>query len=173
MSELRLIETDRLVLEGWREDQLGDLVRLHGDPDTARYLSATGAPWGVDACRASIAQWIELFETKRLGKLRAVRKSDGVLIGRAGFSFYPPTGDPELGFAIFPEFRGLGFASEAAQGLVSWLFHDTSWQKFMGFADIRNTASLAVLQRIGMRKTHIADFHGMTCQFHILEKADS
>ena len=32
MSDLALIETERLVLGGWRQDQLDDLVRLHGDP---------------------------------------------------------------------------------------------------------------------------------------------
>jgi hypothetical protein len=36
---------------------------------------------------------------------------------------------------------------------------------------VRNAPSLAVLKRIGMRETHVSDFEGMTCQFHVLEKA--
>ena len=36
MSHLDLFETERLVLSGWRRDQLPDLVRLHGDPVVRR-----------------------------------------------------------------------------------------------------------------------------------------
>ena len=39
MSELDLLETERLVLSGWRAEQAEDLYRLHGDPVVARYLS--------------------------------------------------------------------------------------------------------------------------------------
>ena len=45
MSALKLFETDRLILSGWRDDELDDLVRLHGDPLVARYLDADGQPW--------------------------------------------------------------------------------------------------------------------------------
>ena len=39
MNDLDLIETNRLVLSGWRADQIEDLVRLHGDPVVARLLT--------------------------------------------------------------------------------------------------------------------------------------
>ena len=29
MTDLTLLETDRLILSGWRPDQIGDLYRLH------------------------------------------------------------------------------------------------------------------------------------------------
>ena len=48
MSDLDLIETERLVLSGWTKEQLPDLVRLHGDPVVARYLKAHGNPWSMD-----------------------------------------------------------------------------------------------------------------------------
>ena len=171
MNELDLIETERLVLSGWRYDQLDDLVRLHGDPAVSRYLSGTGAPWTREQCSARLSQWIELFETHKLGKLRVRRKSDGMLVGRTGFGIFGPTGEPEIGYAMYPEHHGQGYATEAAAGLRDWIFRETEWDHFIGFADVRNTASLAVLGRIGMRITHVSDFEGMPCQFHVLEKA--
>jgi ribosomal-protein-alanine N-acetyltransferase len=171
MSDLDLIETERLVLSGWRRDQLDDLVRLHGDPETARYLSGTGAPWTREQCAARLDQWIELFETQRMGKLRVRRKSDGVLVGRAGYGVHAPTGEPEIGYALYPEHQGHGYATEAAAALRDWIFRDTDWDHFIGFADARNAPSLAVLKRIGMRETHVADFEGMPCRFHVMEKS--
>ena len=171
MTDLDLIETERLVLSGWRRDQLDDLVRLHGDPAISRYLSGTGAAWTREQCAARLDHWIELFETQKLGKLRVRRKSDGVLVGRTGFGIFGPTGEPEIGYAMYPEHQGHGYATEAASGLRDWIFRDTQWDHFIGFADARNAASLAVLERIGMRLTHEVEFEGMPCRFHVLEKA--
>ena len=171
MTDLDLIETERLVLSGWRRDQLDDLMRLHGDPAVSRYLSGSGDAWTREQCAARLDQWIELFETQRLGKLRVRRKSDGVLVGRAGFGVHGPSGEPEIGYAMYPEHQGHGYATEAASALRDWIFRDTQWDHFIGFADARNAPSLAVLKRIGMRETHVADFDGMPCRFHVLEKA--
>jgi ribosomal-protein-alanine N-acetyltransferase len=171
MSELDLIETERLVLSGWRRDQLDDLVRLHGDPEISRYLSAGGAPWSRETCAERLDLWIELFETTRMGKLRVRRKSDGVLVGRAGFGLHGPTGEPEIGYALYREHRGRGYATEAALALRDWIFHETDWDHFIGFADVRNAPSIRILRGIGMEETRLGDFEGMACIFLALEKA--
>lgn len=169
MSDLDLFETDRLVLSGWRRDQIEDLVRLHGDPVVARYLSAEGQPWSREKMEAALDHWIELFETRRLGKMRVRRKSDGVLVGRCGYGVYEPTGEPEIGYSLYPEFWGNGYAYEAASGMRDWLFRETDEPHFIGMADVRNLASRKVLERIGMTKTKVdLNDEGMTCQFHIM-----
>lgn len=170
MTERDLIETDRLVLSGWRVEQLDDLVRMHSDPEIARYFTASGAPWTRDKCAAALDAWIGLFESRRLGKLRVRRKEDGVLVGRAGFGLHSPTGEPEIGYTLFREFRGSGYATEAAAALRDWLFRDTTWDHFIGFAHVNNSPSIAVLKRIGMIETGVEDFEGMPCLFHHLEK---
>ncbi|MEP7241823.1 MAG: GNAT family N-acetyltransferase [Devosia sp.] len=171
MSDLELIETPRLVLGGWRREQLDDLVRLHGNADTARYLSASGAAWTSAECTEALDHWIGLFETVRMGKLRVTRKADGALVGRAGYGIHPPTGEPEIGYALYPQFRGEGYATEAASALRDWIFRDTDWDHFIGFADVRNAASLKILRGIGMKDTHVGDYEGMTCQFLVREKS--
>lgn len=171
MSDLELLETDRLVLSGWRADQIGDLVRLHGDPIVARYLTGHGNPWSQQEMDAALANWIELFTTQKLGKLRVTRRSDGVLVGRAGYGIYPPTGEPELGYSLYPEFWGNGYAFEAASALRDWIFRETDWDHFIGMADTRNVPSLAILDKIGMTRTRVeVDDLGLRCQFFIYEQ---
>ncbi len=171
MSALALFETERLVLSGWRLDQLDDLMALHGNPNISRYLSVSGAPWPREQAETALRHWIELFETRQLGKLRLTRKSDGAFVGRAGFGIYPPTGEAEIGYALLEEFHGVGYAKEAAAGLRDWFFENKPDAHFIGMADIRNAPSLAVLGKIGMEKTHVAlDHYGITCQFHILRR---
>lgn len=171
MSQLDLLETERLVLSGWRMDQIDDLVRLHGTRAVARYLTLSGEPWSEAQARTALAGWIELFETRRLGKLRLTRKSDGAFIGRAGYGIYPPTGEPEIGFALFEDHHGQGYATEAATALRDWIFRDTGASHFIGFADVRNAPSLAVLRKIGMVPTRVeTEPNGLRCQFHVYER---
>ena len=171
MSRLDLLETERLVLSGWRMDQVDDLVRLHGTVEIARYLTLSGAPWTEEQAREALIGWIELFETRRLGKLRLTRKSDRAFVGRAGYGIYPPTGEPELGFALFEQHHGQGYATEAATALRDWIFRDTDASHFIGFADVRNAPSLAVLRKIGMVPTRIEiEPGGLRGQFHIYER---
>lgn len=170
MSDLALFETDRLVLSGWRADQLGDLIALHGDALVARYLDADGQPWNSSKAEARLAIWMDNFAQHRMGKLRLIRKCDGAFVGRAGFGLFGDKGEPEIGYALLPTFHGQGYATEAASGLRDWLFRETDWTYFLGFADVRNTASLAVLGRIGMERTHVAVIDDQACQFHIMRK---
>ena len=171
MSDLDLIETERLVLSGWTMEQLPDLVRLHGDPVVAQYLKGHGQPWTMEEMEEALVHWIELYDTRKLGKLRVRRKDDGVLVGRAGFGIYDPTGEPEIGYSLYPEFWGNGYAYEAASGLRDWIFRDTGASHFIGMADVRNGASLAVLGKIGMIRTHVeAAEDGQLRQFHIFER---
>jgi RimJ/RimL family protein N-acetyltransferase len=168
---LELIETDRLIMSGWSMDQLDDLVRLHGNPNVSRYLSLDGLPWTEAKARTALEGWIGLFETRKLGKLRLTRKSDGAFIGRAGYGIYPPTGEPEIGYALFEEHHGQGYATEAASALRDWIFRDTDAPHFIGFADTRNAPSLAVLGKIGMVRTRVeTEPNGLLCQFHIYER---
>lgn len=171
MTDLTLFETERLVLSGWRRDQIDDLVRLHGDPLVARYLAHHGQPWSIAEMEGALDHWIKLFETRRLGKMRVTRKSDGVLVGRCGYGIYGPTGEPEIGYSLFPEFWGKGYAFEAASGMRDWIFRETDAPHFIGIADVRNAASLKVLERIGMERTVVAPTdRGQICQFHILRR---
>ena len=168
MSGLELLETERLVLSGWRHDQVDELVRLHGDAEISRYLSASGAPWSRQQCAEALAGYVELYETRQLGKLRATRKSDGVLVGRAGFGMHE--GEPELGYALYREFWGQGYASEAALGLRDWFFDGNRGERFLGVVDVRNAASLKVLHRVGMVDTYIGDYEGAECQYLEMRK---
>ncbi len=171
MNGLDLFETERLVLSGWRLDQLDDLIALHGNPNVTRYLTASGAPWTRAEAEAALKTWIGLFEARKLGKLRLTRKSDGAFIGRAGFGIYPRTGEPEIGYALFEDFHGAGYATEAAAGLRDWFFTAERGDHFIGFADTRNAASLAILEKIGMEKTHVeTEPGGLACQFHIYRR---
>ena len=170
MSET-ILETDRLILESWRPDQLEDVMALHSDPLVTQYLTFSGTVWTPELAQEKLTSWIALFQSQRLGKHRVLRKSDQRFIGRAGFSISQPTGAPELGYTFFREHWGQGYATEAAAALRDWIFANTDEPHFIGFADARNLASISVLKKIGMIPTHVADYEGgLKTQFLKMER---
>lgn len=173
MAPETVLETERLALTNWLPEHLDELLALHGDAQVARYLTLSGTPWTRQQAEERLALWARNFAERRMGKLRLVRKTDGVMLGRAGFGIYPPTDEPEIGFALFPDHWGHGYAHEAASGLRDWIFRETDAPHFIGFADTRNTRSLKVLRTIGMTPTHVeTEPGGLLCQYHVMRRED-
>ena len=170
MNDEVILQTERLVLIAWRADQIDDVVAIHANPQVARFYAVDGRPWSMEKCENRLNSWMREYETLRLGKHRIVRKSDGALLGRAGFSIHSLTDEPELGYALLPQFWGQGYATEIAASLRDWIFRETEWNRFLGFAHEDNTASLAVLERIGMTPTHEGVVADMPCKFYAYDR---
>ncbi len=51
-----------------------------------------------------------------------------------------------------PRFHGKGYASEAAAALLRVAFEELGFHRVIGRCDARNTASSALMQRLGMRQ---------------------
>jgi RimJ/RimL family protein N-acetyltransferase len=58
----------------------------------------------------------------------------------------------EIGFTIAPRYQGHGYATEATGLLVGYLFAGRGKHRITASCDARNTASAAVLERLGMRR---------------------
>ncbi|KMY49799.1 GNAT family N-acetyltransferase [Peribacillus loiseleuriae] len=58
----------------------------------------------------------------------------------------------EIGFTLSPEYQGNGYANEAVCALLHYIFNSLEKHKVIAFSDVRNTKSIAVLERVGMRR---------------------
>ena len=160
-----LLETERLRLEHWTADAVEELLSLHGNADVQRYLDARGETWSREKAARRLGEWQTEWRELGLGKHRLVRRSDGVFVGRAGFSQFGDT--PEIGYSLARNWWGQGYATEIAQALSNWFFATRHEDRFVGFTHTGNLASIAVMRKIGMEPTHVAEIAGMPHQFLI------
>ena len=81
------------------------------------------------------------------------------MIGHAGFHGAPGTNGPgkpdalEFGYTVFEEFRGRGYATEAARALMAWAQHEHAIRHFIASVSPGNTASLAIVRKLGFVET--------------------
>jgi ribosomal-protein-alanine N-acetyltransferase len=89
-----------------------------------------------------------------------VHTVDRVLIGEGGFKGKPDReGVVEIGYALVPEYRLRGFATEAARGLADYAFSHLEVTVVQAHTLFDGTASINVLKKLGMK--FIANVHDL------------
>lgn len=148
------LRTDRLILRRFSTDDIESFAAYRSDPDVARYQS-----WDPPFTQAQAQAFIEaLADTDpdtpgQWFQLAVVEASSGVHIGDLAASV--DGADPRLariGFTLASAAHGNGYATEAATGLLDYLFVARRKHRVAADCDIRNAPSVAVLERLGMRR---------------------
>ncbi len=80
-----------------------------------------------------------------------VHTADRILIGGIGCKGRPDhTGMVEIGYNIVPAYQRQGYASEAARGLVEWLWEQPDVRRITADCRPDNAGSIRVLEGLGM-----------------------
>ena len=147
-----LLEGDRLLL---REFQPSDLVDVHvyaGDPFVTRYM--TWAPNTLEETRAFLEQVMRLAreEPRMTYELAVTLRDTGELIGGAGLRVHSVEHrNGDIGYILRRDCWGRGYATEAARLLLHFGFDRLGLHRIWARCDPENTASIRVLQKIGMQ----------------------
>ena len=144
------LETERLILRGWRPDDFDALAAIHGDPDVMTFLG--GVQERNDAWR-SLSSLAGHWAMRGYGKWAVERKSDGAMMGRVGL--INPEGWPglEVGWTLGKQYWGKGYATEAARAALAYGFLTQPVDRLISCIDEGNAASQDVARRIGETKT--------------------
>ncbi len=63
----------------------------------------------------------------------------------------------EIAYAISKEYRGRGYTTQAAEGLIKYLFKETNTHELIAIALLRNIPSNRVMQKCGFKYVGIVD----------------
>jgi len=156
-----MIETKRLILRTWRESDIAPNTAMLSDPETARYITAdrqavTDELNGWRNAAIMSGHWA-LYG---FGMFVVEEKASGHYVGRVG-PWYPPQWPGfEVGWGIAKEFRGKGYATEAARAAILWVFENLDVDRIVHCIAPENTASQAVAQRLGATVEGQAELFG-------------
>jgi RimJ/RimL family protein N-acetyltransferase len=156
-----VIETERLILRQWRSSDIAPNTTMLADPGTARFITVDGKPitselvgWRNAAVMAG--HWA----LHGAGMFVVEEKSSGKYVGRVGPWFPPGYPGFEVGWGIAREFRGKGYAVEAARASIDWSFATFELDRIVHCIDCENTASQGVARRLGAEKGPEIDLFG-------------
>lgn len=180
------LETDRLLLRPLEEGDFEFLVRLHADPDVARYLS-TGRPRSRSETHAWLDAMLAFGREHGLGHLCVIDKEDERRIGRSGLLLfhveeptpatvgrplrvvlswdgkpadYATTDELECGYALAVDAWGRGLATEAARAVRDHAMEALGAPRVMSVIHPDNEASKNVARKNGMARFDAIDVYG-------------
>ena len=149
MSINVIIETERLLLRTFSEEDANLVYLLNLDPDVTRY---TGDPvrdesHALEVLRTAILPQYALYGHGRW----AVHSKPGLpFIGWCGLKMRPEVNEIDLGYRFIKDSWGKGYATEAAAASLRYGFEKLGIKRIVGRALPGNLASIRVLEKCGM-----------------------
>jgi RimJ/RimL family protein N-acetyltransferase len=162
-SELRIevLETPRLILRPYTHADAERITELLQDPEIHRWTSSIPYPYTIEHAHDFLAKRAEADTTGESFTWGITRREDGTLFGAMGLhEVRPDLERAELGYWIGEDFRGAGYATEAARRVVSWCFEVGEFHRIQAQYLPGNEASAGVMRNIGMREEGLLRGYG-------------
>ena len=145
-----VVETPRLRLRPWRDDDLDTLVRWHEDRELTRYLGP--GPFTREALEAMLARHVRHWDEHGFGLWLAEDRETGEPVGRVGLSYHRMwPQDPEVGWLIDRPWQGRGLATEAGAAAMRYGFDELGFSRLVSICLEQNMASRRVMEKLGLR----------------------
>lgn len=164
--EIPCLETERLWLRRWSQEDSGEYRRILGDPEVMRYMGS-GVRFKAKRAVAGLLALVSDVETRRnidrltshwrrfgFGEWAVEERPTGALIGKIGLVYHPDwVADPakvEIGWLLARRAWGQGFATEGAHASLAFAFERLGMERIISITKPENRRSLRVMERLGL-----------------------
>ena len=153
--------TNRLLLRGWRPEDVESLARINSDPRVAEWLGRA-----LDAVETAqrVVAFNDHWKEHGFGPWAVEERATGRLAGRTGFVHWDDwtasPHDAEIGWTFAPDVWGRGYATEAALAAVDWARTRPRLRKIISITRPDNVRSRRVMEKIGLTYRGDTFWHG-------------
>ena len=155
-----MITTPRLTIRWMNDSDAPFVLTLLNDPAFIRYIGDKGVR-SLDDARQYVASGPAASYARHGFGLNAVTLTgSGTAIGICGILRRDGLDAPDLGFAFLPEYRGQGYAFEAATAILSDAQTTHKLSRLLAITHPDNAASIALLGRLGFRFDQLIQLPG-------------
>jgi RimJ/RimL family protein N-acetyltransferase len=154
-----LIETERLLLRHWKEEDRELFREMNADPRVMEFF-----PECLTCAQSNslVEQIDEHFEEHGFGLFAAELRESQTFIGFVGLAvpsfeahFTPCV---EIGWRFSPDHWGRGLATEGARAVAKYAFGELALEELVSFTVPANIRSRRVMEKIGMTHNAADDF---------------
>lgn len=153
------IETERLLLRQWRNEDLRQLIEMNSDPKVMEFISPI---LSEDQSKAMMERANKSWEENGYGRFAVEVLETGSVIGFIGLAvtridahFTPAV---EIGWRLSTQYWGKGYATEGAIAVTNFAFNYLELTELISFTSAVNLRSRRVMEKIGFQRNPIDDF---------------
>ncbi|WP_017316301.1 GNAT family N-acetyltransferase [Mastigocladopsis repens] len=165
------LETQRLLLRGFREEDLGAYAEMCSNADVMRYIAA-GKPLSREESWRNMAMIVGHWQLRGYGMWAVEERSSGEMIGRIGC--WQPEGWPgfEIGWTLRRGYWGRGFATEAAKAAMDYAFGNLQQSHVISLIRPENAPSIRVAQKLGEKPQGKTELFGSEAVIYGISRED-
>jgi RimJ/RimL family protein N-acetyltransferase len=169
---MQILETPRLILREFRDDDADALARVLSDAETMRYY-----PAAFD--RAGVEEWIARNRRRYTefghGLWAMILKSSEGVIGDCGITAQDVDGarEVEIGYHVRRDLWGRGLASEAARACRDWGFAHLEVERIISLIRPENLPSRRVAEKNGMTVWKEVVWRGLPHLVYAIRRKDA
>jgi len=163
------LETERLRLRPYREEDLDDLHAMFSDPEHMRWYPST---FSVEETRGWIDRRFEEYREDGFGLWIVEDRQTDEFLGTVGPAVRIVDEEPhvEIGWHTKPGRKGQGIAPEAGEAARDWAFEQLEVDHLISIVRPENTGSNRVAQKIGMHVDRETDYKGYLHRIYWLDR---
>lgn len=151
MPRIEPIETPRLRLSELSEADAPFLLALMNDPGYLQHIGDRSVRSEADALRYLLDGPVSSYRRHGHGLLRLALKGSDTPIGLCGLLKRDTLNDVDLGYALLPRYRGMGYVHEAAQAVLQHAQQALGIRRVLAVVAPGNASSEGVLRRLGFQ----------------------
>ena len=164
-----ILETDRLFLREYVEEDAEAFFNLNSDPEVLRFVPDKRLLNVEQARQILIDHPIADYRKYGFGRCACIVKSTGEQIGFAGLKYLEELGEVDIAYRLMPLYWGQGLATEAAIASVRFGFAHLSLKQIIGLVMPENIASVRVLEKTGLCYVDSVSFWGHQFSKYIID----
>lgn len=146
-----ILETERLKLRQFTLDDTKFIIELLNSEGWIKYIGERNVKNEEDAKNYLQNGTLKSYEQNGYGLWLVETKENKISIGMCGIINRTELENPDIGFALLPEFTGKGFAFEIAKATILYAKEQLKLATIFGITVSYNIHSIHLLTKIGMR----------------------
>ncbi len=168
----KTIETQRLILRPFTEDDAAASFVMNTDPEVMRYLGGVTVQ-SVDDVREMLQMHtLTDYATHDFGRFAVIHKDTQEFMGFVGLKYIEELGEVDHGYRLIPKFWRQGYGYEASVPCLDFAFVELGLNRVIALANPNNIASITLMKKLGFRYEKEIHIYGDDAVHYALNKSN-
>jgi RimJ/RimL family protein N-acetyltransferase len=146
-----ILKTERLLVRETTVDDVDEFYKLYKDPSMTRFMEGLFDD-PEDEKRYQRDYIKKVYGLMGFGVWTLVRREDGAVIGRAGYSVRNGFDEVELGYLVGKDYQRNGYALEACAAILDYGRDVLQFDAVQTLVKAENTVSIHMCEKLGFKK---------------------
>lgn len=166
--------SERLLFRQLNQSDFKEWLKFCEDSSSLKYIWLTDQDSSEEKCKIWFNRVFNRYENNLGGMNALINKTNNKFIGQCGLLIHTVDGleELEVGYSIMPEFRGKGYALEAAKKCRDYAFENNLTDSLISIIHVDNKESQRVALKNGMKPDKTTCYNNSRVTIFRINKSD-